>query len=110
MLTYIDGPSEKIQPRNPSQTMKRRLRAERQSGSCPVSLSRLDEISLKNQEFGCWTRLLAADMVRKNGTNGQIITYRIIARRGLSSFFNSAVWCSGTKLQSMEGFILSALS
>ena len=28
--------------RNPSRTRKRRLRAERQSGSCPFSLSRLD--------------------------------------------------------------------
>ena len=46
--------------------------------------------------------------------NKPIITYRIIARRGTSfDFFNSTVSkgiCSGTTLQSMEGFILSAVS
>ena len=51
---------------------------------------------------------------KKIATNELIITYKIIARRGLSSdFFSSAVSkgiCRGTTLQSMEGFILSALS
>ena len=46
--------------------------------------------------------------------NGPIITYKIIARRGLSFyFFNSAVWkgaCRWTTMQSMEKFILSAPS
>ena len=54
-------------------------------------------------------------MVRdENNINEPVITYRIIARRGPpSDFFSSAVSKgirSGTTLQSIEGFILSAVS
>ena len=52
-------------------------------------------------------------MLRRKMGRISIITYES-SHRGLSSdFFDSAVWkgiCSGTTLQLMEGFILSALS
>ena len=59
-----DKASEKtvveIQLRNPSQTVKRVLKAKQQSGSC-LSQSMLVKIFWRTQEFACWTRLLAVD-------------------------------------------------
>ena len=60
-----DKASEKtaaeIQLRNPSQIVKRVLKAKQQSGSCLVCRSMLVEIFRRTQELACWTRLLAVD-------------------------------------------------